>query len=151
MLRIHQIRLREKQKSRWKRLCVGVGGSRQELVGVEKERVTNWFRTFLFCSSLLYFFFVLMSFLVTFFSPWPITKAALTFLKSSCGKILSKQFCMKETDTRQETRETKPYMFHFCKNRAYKTGWTEDLFLWKEEERNIHHQVSEMLQPSATS
>lgn len=40
------------------------------------------------------------------FSPWPKTKPALNFLKSSCGKILSKQFCTKEADTRQKTRET---------------------------------------------
>lgn len=57
-------------------------------------------------SSLLYFFFILLTTLLIFF-PQPTTKPVLAFLKPSCGKILSKRFCMKEADTRQETRETK--------------------------------------------
>ena len=56
---------------------------------------------------------------------------------------------MKEAGNRQETKKPKSCKSNFCKNGPYKTGWTESLFLW--EKRSIHHQVWEILQPSAVS
>lgn len=81
-----------------KRLCLRPGGSRRKF--------TQQFWVSRVCSPLLYFFFCLTDHVHDFFPPPQTTKPILTFLKSSCAKILSKQFCMEEADPRQETRET---------------------------------------------